>query len=70
VNKPIKPENVFLTVSQVADRYFVSTDTIWRWVRNGDFPKPVHLSLKTTRWRMSDVVEHESSLRCGLIWAA
>lgn len=66
----IESQTLYLTVRQVAERYNVSTDTIWRWKRKGDFPKAVHLGTKTTRWRMSDLIAHEASMRCGLIIAA
>ena len=32
----------------------VSDKTIWQWVKNGDFPKPVKLG-SITVWRLSDV---------------
>ena len=55
--------NPYLTVSQVAQRYHVSTDSIWRWKRNGDFPSPVRVGPNCSRWRLSDLVEHESQLK-------
>ncbi len=30
----------YLTVAQVAERFNVSTDSIWRWKREGKFPAP------------------------------
>lgn len=54
----------FLTVEQVAGRFGVSTDTIWRWKRNGEFPKAVKVSRGTTRWRLADIEEHERGLQC------
>ena len=35
--------NLYLSVDQVALRYNVSKDSIWRWKRKGDFPAPVKL---------------------------
>jgi len=57
----------YLSVEQVAKRFSVSKDTIWRWKRNGEFPAPVKLGGTTTRWRLSDIEEYESKLVCGLI---
>ena len=57
----------FLTVDQVAARYNTSTDSIYRWKRDGDFPKAVHLGRGTTRWRLSDLTAFESALRCSFI---
>lgn len=54
----------YLTVEQVAGRFGVSTDTIWRWKRNGSFPRAVRIGPGTTRWRLVDIEEHERSLQC------
>ena len=35
----------------------VSHATLWRWVREGRFPKPIKLSDRSTVWRSTDVVE-------------
>lgn len=61
------PATYYLSVEQVAKRFSVSKDTIWRWKRNGEFPAPVKLGGTTTRWRLSDIEEYESQLICGLI---
>lgn len=54
----------FLTVEQVATRFGVSTDTIWRWKRMGGFPRAVKVGPGTTRWRLADIEAHERSLQC------
>lgn len=33
----------------------VSEKTIWQWVKQGKFPKPIKLSANVTVWRLSDV---------------
>lgn len=33
----------------------VSPATVWRWVREGRFPKPFKLSDRVTVWNISDV---------------
>lgn len=53
----------FLTVEQVAARYNCSVDSIWRWKRNGEFPAPVRIGRGCTRWRLEDLLEHESTLK-------
>ena len=53
----------FLTVEQVAERYSVSTASILRWKREGNFPRPYRIGRSATRWRLSDLVEHESQLK-------
>ena len=44
-----------LTRQQVADLIGVVPRTIFRWVLAGQFPKPLHLTNKTARWRKEDV---------------
>ncbi len=62
------PSNsLYLSVEQVAQRFNVSKDTIWRWKRKSEFPKPVKLGGTTTRWRLADIEEWEGRLACGLI---
>ena len=47
---------VFLTDRQVADRYSVSRQTPWAWLKKDPtFPKPIALSRGCTRWRLADL---------------
>ncbi|MCE6957594.1 helix-turn-helix domain-containing protein [Cereibacter sphaeroides] len=62
MNIRMNPSNSYLSAQQVAERFSVSTDTIYRWRRDGRFPAPVRLSPGTTRWRLSDIIEFEESL--------
>ena len=57
----------FLTVDQVASRYNTSTDSIYRWKRDGSFPKGVRLGKGTTRWRLSDLAAYEVTLQCSFV---
>ncbi len=59
---------LYLSVDQVAQRFGVSKDSIWRWKRKGDFPAPVKLGGTTTRWRLADIEAWESRLTCGLVY--
>lgn len=72
MNVNLNPENLFLSVDQVAERYGVSTDSIWRWKRQGRFPAAVSVGPNCTRWRLSDLVEHESQMQAcfasGAAW--
>lgn len=61
---------VYLSVGQVAERYGVSTDSIWRWKRQGEFPAPVRVGPNCTRWRVSDLIEHESQLQACFAFSA
>jgi len=59
-------DTLYLSVDQVAQRFNVSKDSIWRWKRNGEFPKPFKLG-GATRWRLSDIEDWESRLTCGVV---
>lgn len=49
-------QTVYVTDVQVAARYGVHRATPWRWVKTDpSFPKPVKLSAKCSRWRLSDI---------------
>ena len=60
---PSTASSSFLTVDQVAARYNCSTDSIWRWKRNGEFPAPVRIGRGVTRWRLEDLIDHESKFQ-------
>ena len=63
MNAIVNTGNLFLTVNQVAERYGVSKHSIWRWKNEGRIPAAVQLGPNCTRWRLSDLIEHESTLR-------
>jgi len=48
---------------QLAARYTVSRQTIWRWVQAGHLPPPVKLTPGCTRWRMSDIEKMEQGAK-------
>ena len=60
----ITASNLYLSVDQVASRFSVSKDSIWRWRRDGEFPTPVKLGGRTTRWRLADIEAWESQCIC------
>ena len=48
--------SAFLREAQLVPHMIpVSPATLWRWVREGTFPKPVRLSSRVTAWRVEDV---------------
>lgn len=51
---------LYLSDQQLADRYQVSRNTIWRWTREKDFPKPVKL-YGSTRWLFPEINEWEQT---------
>jgi predicted DNA-binding transcriptional regulator AlpA len=66
-NQRAKPDPVFrdqlLSDKEVAFRYKVEKQTIWRWVRTSkDFPKPFKVE-GTTRWSENELDEHDRKLK-------
>ena len=49
------PDDALLRLPQVLARVPVGRSTLWLWVREGRFPKPIKLGPMTTAWRRSDV---------------
>lgn len=66
MNRPLPPGTLYIPVDQVAARFSVSIDTIWRWCRKGNFPKPYHPGGSAARWKVAEVEEYEALLRAGL----
>ena len=55
---------MFLTDKQLSDRWGVTRQTIWKWLRDDPtFPQPTRLSAGTTRWRLDEVEQWEASRR-------
>ena len=46
---------VFLRESDVLELIPISRTTLWRWVRQGTFPRPVKLSNAVTVWKAGKV---------------
>ncbi len=63
----IASASLYASAEEVAVRFGVSKDTIWRWRREGDFPAPVRLGGRTSRWRLSDIEAWEAQCPCCLI---
>lgn len=54
-------EEQFLTVKEVSQRLSIGRSTVWAWAYDDKFPKPVRLSSRCTRWRLSDIISWENS---------
>ena len=50
----------FLSDRQVSERYAVSRATIWRWVRDCEFPAPIKFQTGSTRWKLADLEAWEA----------
>ncbi|PZX44572.1 AlpA family transcriptional regulator [Roseinatronobacter thiooxidans] len=52
---------MYLSDKQVAERYSVTRQTVWRWSRDrADFPKAITLSQGCTRWKLADLEAWEA----------
>lgn len=49
------PTMLFLSDRQIAERFGIARQTIWRWAQAGNFPQPVKLGPCVTRWKAADV---------------
>lgn len=59
--KPIVTSH-FLSDTQIAQRYGVSRQTVWRWAStDGTFPTPIKLSPGCTRWNLTDLENWEAA---------
>lgn len=47
--------NPYLSVKHVTEMVGLSTATIYRWMADGRFPKPVSLGTRTVRWPKADI---------------
>lgn len=45
----------FYRLPHLKEKLGVSGSSIWAWVRQGKFPKPVKLSKNTTAWNAADI---------------
>lgn len=55
-------EERFLPDREVAKRYGVARQTVWRWVKAvPGFPTPVEISPGTTRWRLSELIQFDEA---------
>ncbi|MVO18485.1 helix-turn-helix transcriptional regulator [Parasedimentitalea huanghaiensis] len=53
---------LYFTDFELAEKFGVSRQTIWRWVKQGTFPAPVKLAKGTSRWRQRDVEAFEKKV--------
>lgn len=51
-------DTLYYSDKSLASRYDVSRATIWRWVREGNLPKPVKIN-GSTRWSSHDLQKWE-----------
>ena len=54
-NATQQPQQQFIRLRDLTKRIGVSGSSVWAWVKNGTFPKPIKLSANTTAWNAADV---------------
>ncbi|MNH94849.1 hypothetical protein D3C73_474760 [compost metagenome] len=62
IAKPVpKDDERYLSVKEVAGRYSVSVQTVWRHTKDSpEFPKPIKVLSGSTRWKLRDLVAYEA----------
>ncbi len=56
LNQPaLPPTTGYIRKKQLIKQVPFSHSTLWRKVNNGEFPKPIKLSMRVTAWRIEDV---------------
>jgi prophage regulatory protein len=52
--------DTYLSDKQVAERYKVGRSTIWRWIQEQKFPKPIKFSQGCSRFKLSLIEKWEA----------
>ena len=53
--EPVAGADELLNVREVSKIVKMATSSIYRYVARGEFPEPVKLSSRMTRWRRSEI---------------
>jgi len=51
----IEFDSPYQTRQELENLFKVSPATIYRWIKEGNFPKPVRLGANMVRWKASDI---------------
>lgn len=49
------PEIGFIRINEVLKIFPIGKSTLWQRIKDGSFPKPVKLSVRTTAWKVEDI---------------
>jgi prophage regulatory protein len=63
-SEPVEPVNPlrFVRAKELKAMIGLSQSTIWKMTKEGRLPKPVHLSARSTAWRLADIMAWQDSL--------
>jgi len=56
----------YLKDTEVAERFGIARQTVWKRVNQGYLPAPVKLPPNSTRWRLSSLLDFEKALTATL----
>lgn len=59
---PTHRANALIRLSDVCSLVGVCRSTIYRWMSEGTFPGPIHVSEKAVRWRIDDIERWREAL--------
>jgi len=48
--------NHYMRAQQLAEFLAIGRSTVWRWVANGNLPKPIKLTGGVSVWRTEDII--------------
>ena len=51
----LRPADQLIRDRDVAARLDIARSTLWKWVADGIFPKPLRLGPRAVRWRVADL---------------
>jgi prophage regulatory protein len=60
INYCSEVSDMYHNIRDIAERFGVVPSTIWRWVKDGFFPRPYKFGPGTTRWRDEDIRAFEA----------
>ena len=55
----------FIRIKEVMEKTGVARSTIWLWVKEEKFPKPIKISPRVTVWKSSDIQQWQEELVQG-----
>lgn len=54
-------ENQCIRLPKVLELVGIKKSTVWLWVSQGKFPKPIKLSPRVTVWKLNEIVDFINS---------
>lgn len=64
IEKSLLPEVGFIRIKEILKIFPIGKSTWWDGVKEGRFPKPIKLGLRTTAWKVEDIKFLIASYNC------